>query len=85
MKNLLFISLTTIVFLTGCNEFKAKDKGYYLEHIEIAKSRVEECKKNGAASENEKIDCSNAQKAVNEVISKSNNPIIGNEKKVTDW
>lgn len=84
MKNLILIAFIAMVLLSGCNENKAKNKAYYLDHIELAKKKVKTCKESGYSTENEKLDCSNAQIAVNEIISKSNNPIIGDEK-VIGW
>ena len=84
MKNLILIVFIEIVLLSGCSENKAKNKAYYLDHIEIAKKKVKTCKESGYSTENDKLDCSNAQMAVNEIISKSNNPIIGDEK-VIGW
>lgn len=84
MKNLILIAFIAMGLLSGCNDVKAKNKKYYLDHIEIAKEKVKTCKESGYSTENEKLDCSNAQEAINEIISNSNNPIIGDEK-VIGW
>jgi len=88
ISNILFLGLATMLLFSGCNhekKFTPKTKNYYLKNIEIAKSRVSECKKIGAAKEEIRIDCTNAQMAINEIISKSNSPIIGNETKKSKW
>ena len=88
MKKFLFIGVATVLLLSGCNEekkFTPKSKDYYLKNLEIAKSRVLECKKLGATKDEIKIDCTNAKNAVNETISKNNRPIIGDEVKKSKW
>ena len=88
MTKFLFISISGLLLFSGCNEekkFTPKTKDYYLKNIEIAKKRIVECKKMGATVEEIKIDCTNAKMAVNEIISKSNGPIIGNEVKKSKW
>jgi PBP1b-binding outer membrane lipoprotein LpoB len=85
-KTSLILSLTALILLSGCNEekFIPKTKEYYLQNPDIAKTRSAECKKLGAMKEDIRIDCFNANMAVNEIISRSNNPIIGDEK-VIGW
>lgn len=87
MKKILLIGISALLLLSGCNEekFIPKTKEYYLNNIELAKNRLVECKKLGALKGDLKIDCINAQLAVNETISKSNRPIIGNETKKSKW
>jgi hypothetical protein len=76
MKNLLYIAISLFIFILGCSSFEAKDTKYYLEHAKLAESRVQECTHNGFASENERKDCSNALKAVNEIRTRSNIPTV---------
>ena len=81
------ITISVLFLFAGCNEekFSVKTKEYYLKNPEIAKTRVDECNKTGVSSENEKIDCTNAKLAINQIIIKSNSPIIGDEVKKSKW
>ena len=88
MKKLILFYFVMLVLLTGCNEekkFIPKSKKYYVNNLQIAKKRLIECKKLGMGTEAIRIDCTNANLAINEKISKSNRPIFRDEKKVTDW
>lgn len=88
MKKLVLFTFAVLLFLSGCNDdkkFTPKSKKYYLENAQIAKDRSKECKQNGFTSEEEKIDCRNAILANDEITSKYNSPVIGDEKQVGSW
>lgn len=65
MKTILLglLSLSTLMFLSGCGE-EAKTKEYYSQHIDEAKARAEVCKKLEKYNEIQQLDCQNARRAV---------------------
>lgn len=56
-----------LAFFIGCGDNKKheiKTVEYYEQHIEEAKAREEQCKKEGQLSEEQKMDCANASRAL---------------------
>lgn len=60
MKNSLIVFCTALSFmLMGCGE-ETKSRDWWLEHIDDAKLKVEECLKSGSDTDN----CKNAKEAL---------------------
>ncbi|MDA3078544.1 EexN family lipoprotein [Campylobacter sp. JMF_06 NA1] len=69
MKRILTLSLVAAMGfgLSGCGEQDPRTADYFADNIEIAKARVDECKKMERMSEKTQTDCENAKMAVKRV------------------
>ena len=66
MNRILMVCFLTFVGLnfSGCDEEDPRTVDYFENNIEVAKSRVDECKKMERQSEKVKEDCNNAKMAI---------------------
>lgn len=66
MNRILMVCFLTFVGLnfSGCGEEDPRTVDYFENNIEVAKSRVDECKKMERQSEKVKEDCNNAKMAI---------------------
>lgn len=78
------IAITTILF-TGCSEPKdeAKTIEYYKTHLDEAKAVVEECKTIESMTEDERVECASAERAV--LASERKKSIKGDEPNIKTW
>jgi len=85
MKTILSIVAITTILLTGCSTPKDETKTieYYKTHIDEARSTVEECKSMETMTENVRVECASAERAIS--ISETKRPIKGDERHIKTW
>ncbi|MDD2782294.1 EexN family lipoprotein [Sulfuricurvum sp.] len=85
MKTVFTIAAIMAILLTGCGTPKdeAKTIEYYKTHLDEAKDLIQECKTIGSMTEDERVECASAERAV--LASKSKKSIKGNEPHIKTW
>lgn len=85
MKVVLTIAAITTILSIGCSTSKDEIQTieYYKTHINEAKKVVEKCKTKESMTEDERIECASAERAISSAETKR--PVKGNEPHIKTW